>query len=186
MGDLYPQRPEPPVAGNETATLLGALDRQRFTLAWKCSDLDAAGLRTRLAPSSITLGGLLKHLTAVEETQFQHKLFGRRPAAPWDSVDWDNDPDWEWRTAAADSPDALRAGWREAVLRSRAAVNEALEDGGLDHVCWLTTRGGEHPVLRRLITDMIEEYARHVGQADLIRESIDGSVGEDAPEDFEV
>ena len=60
--------PEPPVAGDETATLLGSLERQRATLAWKCGGLDAAGLRAKLAPSSITLGGLLKHLASVEDT----------------------------------------------------------------------------------------------------------------------
>ena len=62
MADLdEPSHPEPPIAGDETATLLGSLDRQRATLAWKCGGLDAAGMRTRLAPSAITLGGLLKH-----------------------------------------------------------------------------------------------------------------------------
>src|SRR5450631_128121 len=55
-------RPEPPVAGDETATLLGSLERQRATLAWKCGGLDAAGLRATLGASSMTLGGLLKHL----------------------------------------------------------------------------------------------------------------------------
>src|SRR5947209_1199071 len=54
--------PEPPVAGDETATLLGSLERQRATFAWKCAGLDAAGLQTKLGPSALTLGGLLKHL----------------------------------------------------------------------------------------------------------------------------
>ena len=54
-------RPEPPLAGDETATLLGSLERERAILAWKCGGLDAAGLSARLAPSSMTLGGLLKH-----------------------------------------------------------------------------------------------------------------------------
>jgi hypothetical protein len=59
-------RPEPPVAGDEAATLLGFLDYQRATLAWKCSDLDAAGLRATTAASTMTLGGILKHMALVE------------------------------------------------------------------------------------------------------------------------
>jgi hypothetical protein len=75
--------PEPPLAGDETATLLGSLDRQRATLAWKCGDVDAAGLRARLAPSSITLGGLLKHLALIEDHTFSRKLLGRELGPPW-------------------------------------------------------------------------------------------------------
>jgi hypothetical protein len=66
--------PEPPIAGDETATLLGSLDRQRATLAWKTGGLDAAGLRATLGPSSVTLGGLLKHLALVEDLYFSLKL----------------------------------------------------------------------------------------------------------------
>jgi Protein of unknown function (DUF664) len=98
-------RPEPPVAGDETATLLGSLERQRATLAWKCGGLDAAGLRARLAPSAITLGGLLKHLALVEDEYFTRRLLGRELGRPWDTVDWDADPDWEWHSAADDTPD---------------------------------------------------------------------------------
>jgi hypothetical protein len=86
-------RPEPPVAGDETATLLGSLERQRATLARKCGGLDAAGLRATLAPSSITLGGLLKHLAPVEDVYFSRRLLGRKPSPPWETVDWDADPD---------------------------------------------------------------------------------------------
>ncbi len=77
MTYMYEQgRPEPPVAGDETATLLGSLERQRATLAWKCGGLDAAGLRATLAPSTITLGGLLKHLANVEDDYFSQRLLG--------------------------------------------------------------------------------------------------------------
>jgi hypothetical protein len=173
-------RPEPPAAGDETATLLGSLDRQRATFAWKCGGLDAAGLRAMLAPSTVTLGGLLKHLALVEDHYFSVRLLGRAPAPPWDTVDWDADPDWEWRTAAEDSPEELYRLWEDAVARSRASTAEALADGGLDRL----SVGGEWtepPSMRRILIDLIEEYARHVGHADLIRESIDGLVGEDPP-----
>jgi hypothetical protein len=167
---------EPPMAGSEVETLLGALERQRVYLAWKCGGLDAAGMRARLEPSAITLGGLLKHLALMEDTNFSWP--GRaRAVAPWSSGDWDSDPGWEWSSAADDSPEQLMTLWQEAVARSRAGVAEVLAGGGLDHRFVLP--GGQRPSLRRQLIDLIEEYARHVGQADLIRESVDGLVGED-------
>ncbi|WP_204056225.1 mycothiol transferase [Microbispora corallina] len=111
---------EPPVAGNEADTLVGSLERQRRTLAWKCSGLDAPGMRATTAASSMTLGGLLKHLALVEDDMLSHKLFGRPPSPPWDAVDFDADPEWEWRTAAEDTPGQLMALGEEAVARSRA------------------------------------------------------------------
>jgi Protein of unknown function (DUF664) len=80
--------PEPPLAGDETATLLGSLERQRATLAWKCGGLDAAGLRATLASSSITLGGLLRDLARVEDDYFSVRFCGRDPRPPWDTVNW--------------------------------------------------------------------------------------------------
>jgi hypothetical protein len=170
---------EPPVAGNEADTLLGALERQRRYLAWKCGNLDSAGLRATLGPSTMTLGGLLKHLALVEDDYFSVKLGGRPRYAPWDKVDWDLDPDWEWHSAAEDSPDELMTLWEESVGRSRAQITEAIAIGGLDQPASFTSRDGQTPSLRRLMMDVIEEYARHVGHADLIRESVDGLVGED-------
>lgn len=172
---------EPPVAGDEVSTLLGSLERQRATLAWKCGGLDAAGLTATLGPSSITLGGLLKHLAAVEAITFSWKFLGRSPGPPWDSVDWEADPDWDWRSAADDSPEQLLTTWEDAVRGSRAVVAEALAGEGLDQRAAHRTRDGESPSLRRLLIDLVEEYARHVGHADLIRESVDGLVGEDPP-----
>lgn len=170
---------QPPAAGNEVDTLLGALERQRAYVAWKCGNLDSAGLRATVGPSVMTLGGLLKHLAAVEDDMFCVKLHGRVPRPPWDAVDWDADPDWEWHSAAADSPGQLMSLWQDAVRRSRTLVAEAIADGGLDRLASYTSRDGQALSLRRLLIDMIEEYARHVGHADLIRESVDGLVGED-------
>lgn len=180
MTDTEAGRPEPPITGDETSTLLGSLDRQRATFIWKAGGLDAAGLQAKVGASSITLGGLLKHLAIVEANYFVWRLWGRDPGPPLNSVDWEADPDWEWRTAADDSPEELYAMWAAAVERSRASVAEALADGGLDRLIqpW---PDGSAPSLRRMLVDLIEEYARHVGHADLIRESVDGRVGEDPP-----
>src|ERR671916_486352 len=176
---------EPPLAGDETATLLGSLERQRRTFAWKCGGLDGAGMRATVGASTITLGGLLKHLALVEADYFIHRLHGRDPGPPWNSVDWDSDPDWEWRTANEDSADYLVSLWQDAVVRSRSAVAEALAEGGLVQLVegFAGERDGS-PSLRRVLVDLIEEYARHTGHADLIRESIDGLTGEDPPDDF--
>ncbi|MGW6005824.1 mycothiol transferase [Oerskovia enterophila] len=173
---------EPPLAGDEVATLLGSLERQRATFAWKVGGLDAEALAVRVAASEITLGGLVKHLAFTEELWFSTMLHGRAPGEPWDAVDWGQSPEWPWTSAAHDSPQHLYELWRAAVVRARAAVDEALVDGGLDRrLVWQPGNDGERPSLRRVLVDLIEEYARHVGHADLIRESIDGLVGEDPP-----
>jgi hypothetical protein len=169
----------PPVAGNEIDTMLGTLERVRGYIAWKCGGLDAAGLRATLAPSTMTLGGLLKHLALVEDDYFSVKLFGADRLPPFDAVDWDANPDWEWQLAAQDSPAQLMTLWQDAVAQSRALTAKALADGGLDHPAAFSWPDGRTPSLRRFIMDMVEEYARHVGHADLIRESVDGLVGED-------
>jgi uncharacterized damage-inducible protein DinB len=171
-------RPEPPVAADETATLLGFLDFQRATLAWKCAGVDADGMRVKVAASSMTLGGLLKHMALVEESWFARALHGWDRQPPWDAVDWDATPDWEWESAADDPPDELRAMWAAAVDRSRTLLDEALQAGGLDQLAKRTWPDGRAPNVRWILTHMIEEYARHNGHADLLRESIDGQTGE--------
>jgi uncharacterized damage-inducible protein DinB len=167
--------------GDEVETALITLERNRLTFAWKCADIDAAGMTLRLGPSAVTLGGLLKHLAWVEELYFQHRLAGKAPMAPFVERelerDWD---DWAWRSAADDSPDELRALWTRAVHRSRDSLADALSNGGLDQL----TQDGMS--IRRLVVDLIEEYARHTGHADLLREAVDGSTGEGSPEDFPV
>jgi Protein of unknown function (DUF664) len=175
-------RPEPPAAGDDVSTMLGALDRQRAYIAWKCGGIDRAGLKKTVGDSSITLGGLLKHLALVEDHTFGWKFAGIPLGPPWDAVDFDADPDWEWRTGAEDSPEYLMSLWKEAIGRSRTIIGEALADGGLDRSGKTTFADGRTPTLRRYMIDTIEEYARHVGHADLIRESVDGLVGEDPEE----
>ena len=171
-------RPEPPVAGDETETLLGFLDYQRATFAWKCAGLDAAGLRATVGASTITLGGMLKHLAYVEDHWFSRCLLGETTRSPWKAVDWKADPDWEWHSAAQDSPDALRALWQGSVADARECVARAMARGGLEQPAALKWPDGRAPSLRWILCHLIEEYSRHVGHADLLRESVDGSTGE--------
>jgi len=174
--------PEPPVDGNEADTLTGSLDRQRATFAWKTGGLDADGLQRSVGVSTVTLGGLLKHLAMVEDYYFSVRLFGREPAPPFNTIDWDADPAWDWTWAPGDTPDSLYELWQNSVDRSRRSITEALAGGGLDQLMAVTWPDGRAPRLRRTFVDLIEEYARHVGHADLIREAIDGLVGEDPPD----
>jgi uncharacterized damage-inducible protein DinB len=171
-------RPEPPQAADELETLLGFLDYQRATLEWKCTGVDAVGLSATVGASSMTLGGLLKHLAWAEEYWFARRLLGHKPTDIWASVDWDADPDWEWTSASDDSPEDLFSLWHDAVDRSRTCVQEALADGGLDRLAATPWPNGEAPSLRWIITHMLEEYSRHNGHADLLREAVDGETGE--------
>ena len=171
-------RPEPPPAADEVATLTGFLDYQRATLAWKCAGLDSAGLAATVAASSMTLGGMLKHLALVEDDWFCRDFLGQEYPPPWDTVDWDADRDWDWHSAAADTPEQLMQLWQAAVGRSRAVVSDTLASGSLDQLAQRAWPDGRAPNLRWILCHMIEEYARHNGHADLIRESIDGQTGE--------
>jgi uncharacterized damage-inducible protein DinB len=171
-------RPEPPHDGDEPATLVGFLDFQRATLAWKCDGLDADGLRATTAESTMTLAGILKHLAYVEEHWFSAMLHGRERSAPWDTVDWDADPDWEWHTATTDPPHEVIALWQQKVELSRASLDEALANGGLDQPAAHVWEDGRAPSLRWILVHMVEEYARHNGHADLLREAVDGATGE--------
>ncbi len=171
-------RPEPEPAVDETDTLLGFLDFQRATFEWKCRGLGADSLATRVAASSMTLGGIMKHLAWVEDHWFSFFLHDAERSEPWRSVDWSADSNWEWNSAAHDEPDELRRLWSASVDASRARVAESLARGGMDQLARRTWDSGESPSLRWILVHMIEEYARHNGHADLIREAIDGSTGE--------
>ena len=171
---------EPPLAGTEVEHLLGALERLRTTFRWKADDLDAAGLQTRIGASAMTLGGLLKHLAINEDYIFTQKLTGDPVGEPWESL-WDGTDDWEFTSAAADPPATLYAFWEDAVARSRTRLDAALARGGLDQLAHVSDGDGNHASLRRLLCDLIEEYGRHTGHADLLRVAVDGRVGEDPP-----
>ncbi|MGO9341181.1 MAG: DinB family protein [Acidimicrobiales bacterium] len=179
MTDLDEQgRPEPPIAAGETETLLGYLEYQRSTMGWKCAGVDAAGMAKTIAASPMTLGGMLKHLSYVEDWWCSRSLLGRDPQPPWDAVNWKADRDWDWHSAAGDTPEELFALWRNSVGRSRSLVAEALAEGGLERLAVRSWPDGRSPSLRWILFHLIEEYARHNGHADLLRESIDGLTGE--------
>ena len=183
MTDIDPPW-RPPFAGTETEHLTGALDRLRATFRWKAGDLDAAGLQTRIGASSLTLGGLLKHLALVEDYTFLTKLRGGSPGEPWETIYRDDVPDWPFVSAADDTPEELYTLWDGAVARSRARLEVALADGGLDQLVHFSSSDGRQASLRRLVFDLVEEYGRHTGHADLLRETVDGMVGEDPPADW--
>lgn len=174
---------EPPLAGAEEEHLLGSLEKLRATFWWKASGLDAAGLRVRVGASSLTLGGLLKHLALVEDASTTMKLTGDSVGDPWETI-WAGGEDWPWTSAGDDSPQDLEALWRQSVVRSRARITTALAAGGLDHPAAVDDGQGHHASLRRLLHDLVEEYGRHTGHADLLREAVDGLVGEDPPADL--
>ncbi len=172
---------EPPLAGSETEALLGALNRQRWTFRWKTAGLDAAGLQARIGVSSLTLGALLKHLAANEDFKFTVKMTGAHMDEHWADHGWDDDEDWELTSAEHDSPEQLYALYDGAVARARARVAAALDTGGLGQEVEAADDDGNHANLRRLLFDMLEEYGRHTGHADLLREAVDGRIGEDPP-----
>jgi uncharacterized protein DUF664 len=156
----------------ERDTLTGYLRDYRLTLEVKCSGLDAAGMACRsVPPSNLSLLGLVRHLTDVERNWFRRVLAGQ-------DVGWrfrlDDDRDAPFDGAAADPNlvDEAWAAWREEVRFAERFVDEApdLEVTG-------TYRGGTIG-LREVLVHMIEEYARHMGHADLLRERIDGRVGQ--------
>ena len=168
---------EPPVAGTEAEHLFAALDRLRTTFRWKADELDAAGLQARIGASALTLGALLKHLARVEDSSSTVRLTGEPMGAPWVDVD----RDWPFSSAADDTPEELYALWDGAVERSRARFDRALASGGLDQLVHMQRSGVGRFSFRRLVCDLIEEYGRHTGHADLLREAVDGRVGEDPP-----
>lgn len=172
---------EPPLAGSEVEHLLGSLERLRATFRWKADDLDAVGLATRIGSSTLTLGGLLKHVAAAEEHLTTAKLSGAPMDEHWADNAWDADDDWEFSSAADDTPEALYDLYDGAVARSRARLADALADRGLDGLAHVSGPDGRHASVRRLVCDLIEEYGRHTGHADLLREAVDGRVGEDPP-----
>ncbi|KNE82321.1 MULTISPECIES: DinB family protein [Streptomyces] len=163
------QRTGPPPVDDERATLNGYVQYQRDTLAMKCAGLTAQQLRERaVPPSPISLLGLVRHMADVERGWFRNVVNGESVPRYWPREDG---TDGAFDVDTADPAEAFRV-WREACARSRAVVGaaESLDVTG--------RRRGEDFSLRYILAHMIEEYARHNGHADFLRERIDGAVGE--------
>jgi uncharacterized damage-inducible protein DinB len=169
-------RVEPAFDADERTMLEGYLDYHRATVLWKASGLTQAQLAQTVPSSSLTIGGLVKHLALVEDSWFTQRFAGLDEPAPWVGVDWDADPDWEHHSAADDSPDDLLGLYAAACARSRAvfAAAESLDQ----HSVVSDRRTGAPFSLRWILLHMLEETARHNGHVDLLRESIDGLTGE--------
>ena len=174
---------EPPFAGSEVEHLVGMLDRLRWTFRWKADGLTREQLAVRVGASELSIGVLLKHLAYVEDSKFQWCLRGRRPMLLDEVPDGTDPRTWSLTVDAAESAESLYQRWDAAVARSRALLAEILAEGGLDTPSAIEF-DGIVPSKRRFVCDMIEEYGRHTGHADLIREAIDGRVGEDPPADW--
>ncbi|MGC4105264.1 MAG: DinB family protein [Thermomicrobiales bacterium] len=165
------QRTDPPLAGDEKASLLGFLNYQRDTLLCKLAGLDDEQVRRPHIPSGLTLLGLVKHLTDVERSWFRETVDGEDLAHLWD----DADPQRYWRIEPDDTTEGIIAGYREEIARANAIVAEA--DLGA-RVRGKVTPSHHDLTIRWVVLHMIEETARHLGHADLIREAIDGETGE--------
>jgi hypothetical protein len=169
-------RTDPPDSGSELELLTAFLDYQRETMLLKTDGLTRAQLGHRLPSSSLTLAGLLHHLALVEDSWFPVRFAGLPEQQLWAGVDWEADPDFEFRTATDLGPEELRSRYTDACARSREVVAGA---EGLDQLSAATSsRTGRPWDLRWVLLHMIEETARHAGHADLLRESIDGRTGE--------
>ena len=172
MTEPEDNRPEPSFTADERGTLEGFLDYHRATLERKCAGLTPEQLARRsVPPSTMSLLGLVRHLAEVEWNWFDRVDTGiRRP--PVYFSDADPDGDFDGATGEQAVVDDAFASWRRAVEQSRAVSARTDLAATFDH-----PRLG--PVsLRWVLTHMVEEYARHNGHADLLRERIDGTVGE--------
>jgi uncharacterized damage-inducible protein DinB len=158
---------------DERATLLEYLTAYRLTLQMKCAGLDSEQLATRsVPPSTMSLLGLVRHMAEVERYWFR-SVMAAHPAPRLYCTDTDRDGD--WNGAVGDDGVVAEAwtAWREEVAFAEALVDEAAD---LDVVGRM--RDGRPIRLREVLVHMIEEYARHAGHADLLRERIDGRVGQ--------
>lgn len=171
------ERSEPAYSNDEVGMLRSFLDHYRATVRMQASGLSDAQLDQVLAPSDLTLGGMLKHLAFVEDYWFSYNLRAHEPAPPWDTAPWDDDPDWDWHSASGAPHAELDALLASAIARSDTHLEAVLaEDPELDRPVarQRDPAKGETATVRWVLVHMVEEYCRHAGHADLIRQSIDG------------
>jgi uncharacterized damage-inducible protein DinB len=164
-------RPEPPSVGGEREILAGFLDFHRATLLWKLEGLDDQQLRRAMVASGTSLLGLVKHLAYVERSWFQGVWAGQEVTFPWTS----EDPDADWRIEPDETTGQVLALYDGECDRSREIVARS---STLDEVIEHPRRKGWTMSRRWILVHMIEETARHVGHADILREQLDGVTGE--------
>jgi uncharacterized damage-inducible protein DinB len=163
----------PPYVADERTMLLAWLEYHRATLEMKCAGVPAERLAERaVPPSSLSLLGLVRHMAEVERSWFRRRLAGEEAPPRFYS---DSDPDGDFDHVEGADVDEAFAAWRAECDHARALVAAA---GSLDDVGRRPSRNGEPVSLRWILVHMIEEYARHNGHADLLRERIDGAKGE--------
>ncbi len=175
MTELPPERPAYATDADERTLLLGLLQFHRDTLRRKTAGLDVEQLAATLPPADLTLGGMLRHMAYVEDWWFGVVLAGLEPAPPFDDVDWKADEDWDWHSAVGVDPVALRAEFDRFTARSDELIGPEPDFDAL--AVRRSRRTGDAVSLRWILLHMIQEYARHNGHADLIRQSVDGAVG---------
>ncbi|WAL40142.1 DUF664 domain-containing protein [Brevibacterium sp. BRM-1] len=171
--------PDPPGRAPEAAMLLAYLDFYRAVLLRKAAGLDDAALARRLPghPSPMTLGGMLAHLAYVEDEWFTRRIAGAPAPPPWADAPWEQDRDWDWHWGERASGAEARALFAAACARSRAVAAELGLTSGADLDAGLAA--GDASLTRRwALVHLVEEYARDAGHADLLREAIDGAVGD--------
>ncbi len=168
-----PEVPSIPIQADEQ-TMLGAfLDFYRAELLDRAHGLTQDQLQIALPSSSLTLSRLIGHMSLVEDHWFTVRFAGAGASEPWASLDWDADGDAEMTLAQTWPVKELVERFERSVAESRARAAAA---ESLDQLSVKPNREGEHWSLRWILVHMIEEYARHCGHADLIRESIDGDL----------
>ena len=163
-------RPEPPYVGGEREMLAGFLDFHRATLRWKLEGLDDEQLRRAMVPSGTSLLGLVKHLAYVERAWFQGVWAGQEVSFPWT----EEDPDADWRIEPDETTQDVLDLYDGECDRSRAIAATASLDEVIEH----PRRKGWKLNRRWILAHMVEETARHVGHADILREQLDGATGE--------
>ena len=168
-------RIEPSPEGGERELLSQYLDFQRATVLAKTEGLSREQMTRRHPPSALSLAGLIYHLALVEESWMEERFLGLPIREPWAGVDFDADPEWEFRTSAELEPEQLRQRYREACERSRQAAAQA---DSLAQLSVRTLHDGRRFTLGWVLLHLLEETARHAGHADMLREAIDGTVGE--------
>lgn len=163
-------RTQPPYQGTEKETLLGFLQYLRETVVLKCSGLDEAQMRATPTVSTMTLLGMLKHLTIVERYWFQGVFLDADVELPWS----EEDPDGDWRTSDEDTAEAALATYVAECQKS----DQIVQSHELGELAKWAVSDDERRSLRWILTHLIEETSRHCGHADILREAIDGVTGQ--------